>query len=347
MIFDAHRIMSALPATKSYPGTAFAVEWVPILAGLLLLYVPTIYGLATGLWKEDDYAHGPIILGIIIWLVWDKRRWLLAPPTLDKTETIRAFETTASVSAAAVSATAPRDAHHGTVESTPYRERLILNRSTSVTRALGLALLLFGLLLYAVGRPHDITLVEVGSLAPIMAGVLLAMRGWPSLRAFWFPILFVIFMVPLPGIFVDALTAPLKQSISAVAEQILYAAGYPIARTGIVLNIGQYQLLIADACSGINSMFSLSALGLLYLYFMRRQSVLHNGLIVICLLPIAYCANILRVIFLVLVTYHFGDAAGQGFLHGGAGMVLLVVSLSCVFLFDAVLARIIKPRTAA
>ncbi|HUU73867.1 MAG TPA: archaeosortase/exosortase family protein, partial [Burkholderiales bacterium] len=93
-----------------------------------------------------------------------------------------------------------------------------------------------------------------------------------------------------------------------------------------------------------NSMFSLSAVGLLYLYLMRHKSWLHNGLIVLSLLPIAFFANITRVIFIVLVTYHFGDAAGQGFVHGFSGIVLFVVALIAILLFDAVLSKLIQPK---
>jgi exosortase B len=211
----------------------------------------------------------------------------------------------------------------------------------------GVSFLVFGLLLYVVGRSQDITIFEAGALAPILAGALLAMRGWAGLRAFWFPILFVAFLVPLPGIFVDALTGPLKAQVSQIAEELLYVAGYPVARNGVMLTVGQYQLLVADACSGLNSMFSLSALGLLYLYIMQRRSWLHNGLMIASILPIAFVANIVRVLALVLVTYHFGDEAGQGFLHGAAGIVLLLVALTFILALDAVLARIIRPRKAA
>ncbi len=86
-------------------------------------------------------------------------------------------------------------------------------------------------------------------------------------------------------------------------------------------------------------MFSLSAIGLLYLYLMRHKSWLHNGLIVASLLPIAFCANIVRVIILVLVTYHFGDAAGQGFVHGFSGMVLFVIALIVMLLLRHYSAR--------
>ncbi|MBI1991283.1 MAG: exosortase, partial [Betaproteobacteria bacterium] len=167
--------------------------------------------------------------------------------------------------------------------------------------------------------------------------VLLVARGWAGIRALWFPLLFIVFLVPLPGFFVDALTMPLKQNVSVIAEQLLYVAGYPIARNGVVLTIGQYQLLVADACSGLNTMFSLSALGLLYLSLMRYLSWWHNGLILASILPIAFCANIVRVMILVLVTYHLGDAAGQGFLHNFSGMALFIIALLILFGFDALL----------
>ena len=114
-----------------------------------------------------------------------------------------------------------------------------------------------------------------------------------------------------------------------------------------MLTIGQYQMLVADACSGLHSMYSLSALGTLFMYIMARTSRLHNAIMVASILPIAFVANIVRVMILVLITYHFGDEAGQGFLHGTAGMVLMLVALACFFALDALLARILLRRDAA
>jgi exosortase B len=289
--------MFAALDTRSLRGFASS-EWLPVIAGLLILYVPTFYDLASTLWQGDDLAHGPIILAVIVWLIWDKREVLLKAPMR----------------------TAP---------------------------AVGLPLLVFGLLLYIVGRSQEIILFEVGALSPILAGVQLTMRGWQAVRAMWFMLLFIAYLVPLPGFIVDAMTLPLKQNVSAISAQILYAVGYPIAHEGIILNIGQYQLLVSDACSGLNSMFSLSALGLLYLYLMRYKSLLHNGLILASLLPIAFFANIVRVIIIVLVSYHLGDAAGQGFVHGFSGIVLFVVALIVMLLLDAILARFFKRQEPA
>jgi exosortase B len=223
-----------------------------------------------------------------------------------------------------------------------WDQRLAVIAQPPAPRTLAGSLLFsFGLLLYIVGRSQDILIFEVGAQIPVLAGALLILQGGSALRALWFPLIYFVFMVPLPGILVDAITGPLKQWVSIIAENLLYVAGYPIARSGVTLSIGPYQLLVADACSGLNSMFSLSALGLLYMYLTARPSWLHNGIMLASILPIAFSANIVRVIVLVLITYHLGDEAGQGFLHGSAGMVLIIAALLFLLLLDAVLRRLI------
>jgi exosortase B len=226
-----------------------------------------------------------------------------------------------------------------------WRERRsFLEARTPSAPAIGIAVLVLGLLLYVVGRSQEIPIVEVGALVPILGGTLLAMRGLAALRGLWFPLMFVVFLVPLPASFVDALTGPLKQLVSVGAERVLYAAGYPVGRSGVVLEVGQYRLLVADACSGLNSMISLSALGLLYLYLVRRPSWLHNAIIVASILPIAFIANVVRVLLLALVTYYYGDAAAQSFLHGVAGLILVTAALLLVLALDGGLTRVVRAR---
>lgn len=211
-------------------------------------------------------------------------------------------------------------------------------------RAAGAALLAFGLATYVFGRVFNISSVEFGSHVPIVAALLLLLRGPGALRAAWFPVLYLIFLAPLPGSLVDAVTQPLKHWISVIVVEALHGVGYPIARSGVMITVGQYQLLVADACSGLHSMFSLAALGTLFMYIMDRPSRLHNAIMVASIIPIAFAANIVRVIVLVLVTYHLGDEAGQGFLHGAAGIVLMVVALLLFFAVDALLALFTHPR---
>src|SRR5205085_2652869 len=105
--------------------------------------------------------------------------------------------------------------------------------------------------------------LEFGSQPIVVAGVLLLLKGPAATRIAWFAIFYFIFMIPLPGIIVDAVTGPLKRWISLIVVELLYGIGYPISRNGVILEIGQYQMLVADACSGLHSMYSLSALGTL------------------------------------------------------------------------------------
>jgi exosortase len=132
--------------------------------------------------------------------------------------------------------------------------------------------------------------------------------------------------------------------VSVAVEEVLFRAGLPIARTGIVLTLGQYQLLMADACSGLHSMITLSALGLVFLHLMERTSVLHNVLLAAAILPVALAANVVRVLALALVTYHFGERAGQGLAHDLAGVLLFVVALAAMFAIDALLFRALGRR---
>jgi exosortase B len=212
--------------------------------------------------------------------------------------------------------------------------------------AWGVPLLLAGLLLYVLGRSQFIMLFEVFSQILVLAALVLIFLGKRALRVVWFPLFFLLFMVPLPGSLVVSVTGPLKSAVSAVAANLLYHLGYPVGRAGVVLSVGPYQLLVADACAGLNSMFTLEALGLLYMNLMRYTNAVRNVLLAILIIPISFAANIVRVMILVLVTYHLGDEAGQGFVHGFAGMVLFMVGLLLMLATDSLL-RLVFPEKAA
>ena len=195
----------------------------------------------------------------------------------------------------------------------------------------------FGGLCYAVGRSQALISLELGSLVLVMVGGVLLLFGGAVAKRLWFAFFFMLFMVPLPGSLVDTITAPMKMLVSIGAEWVLHTAGYPVARAGVVLSIGQYQLLVADACAGLNSLFTLEALGLLYMNVMRHSSVVRNVTLAVLIVPISFCANVIRVVVLALVTYHWGDAAGQGFLHDFSGIVLFMSALMLIISLDSLL----------
>jgi exosortase B len=191
--------------------------------------------------------------------------------------------------------------------------------------------LALGLAAYAVGRYlsqlHVNSRIELSSQFLVLLALLLAYRGWRGVRVVWFPLLFLLFAMPLPGSLATAVTAPLKQAVSASAVTLLGLLDYPVGRSGVVITIGQYQLLVAEACAGLQTLFTLEAVGLLYVNLAAYGSAWRTALMSVLAVPAAFVANVVRVAILVLVTYHFGDAAGQGFMHGFAGIVLFVVAL--------------------
>jgi exosortase B len=203
--------------------------------------------------------------------------------------------------------------------------------------ALMFAVLVPSLLVYIFGRAFDFLALE----ALAMLGVLVALfYGWFGLEAckrMWFPILYLGFVVPLPGWVITAMTAPMKEYVSWAATAILGKVGYPIVREGVTLYVAQYQLLVEDACAGLNSLISLTAISLFYIYILHNASWRYALFLMLWIVPVALLANLVRVIILVLITYHMGNAAAQGFLHSTAGLVMFATALVGIFLVDGLM----------
>ena len=183
--------------------------------------------------------------------------------------------------------------------------------------------------------------LEVYALYGLFIAVLYSFIGWRALRALWFPLLYLVFAVPLPDSLVAAVTNPLKLWISESAVNLLYAAGYPIASSGVTIQIGQYQLLVAAACAGLNSLITLTALTLFYVYVSHRAEWRYMLALAVAAVPIAIFSNLVRVLILIMLTYYAGDAAAQGFLHNFAGMTTFGVSLVSIYLIDKLAQRTI------
>lgn len=202
---------------------------------------------------------------------------------------------------------------------------------------LGWTVLLFGLLLMFLARTQDVLPAEAFSIIPVIVGCVLLAAGWPMLRILAFPIGFLIFAVPVPDWIIDAATVPLKVFISNSVTKILYAAGFPIAQNGVMIMIGSYQLLVKDACSGMNSIFALSAIGVFYAYAFRWDQKARALILLASIIPITIAANFIRVISLVLIAYYGGPDMLEGTVHDLTGIGLFVVAVVLLFLLDSLL----------
>jgi len=301
-------------AKKCLPS--WLIEWWPIIIGLVFIYLPIYSKLVTSIWPNDEYSQGPMALCIVVFLLWQKRAYFAAQPS----QALLADNGLVSYS----------------VGDPPLG---YFTRCTSIT---GAGLLTLGLTCHFFGHLLDSFTLSIASQIPVLTGILLITRGVSLVRAIWFPLFFIIFMIPLPSTTVGFFTLPMKLAVSNVVEHILFYFNFPIAREGVMLNIGQYRLMVADACAGLHTLLSLEAMGLLYLHLVKHDLLFRNITLATLILPISFIANVIRVIVLVLITYYYGDSAGQGFVHGFAGILLFVVALSLIILIDAVLHKVTR-----
>jgi exosortase B len=191
--------------------------------------------------------------------------------------------------------------------------------------------------LYIPGRALDIIYFETGAFVWVLTGIVLMSGGVGLLNKLKFPLFFMIFMIPLPNSLVGPVTGVMKLAVSTVTVRVLSWAGLPVGQSGVVIYLGHYQLLVADACAGMRTLFMLEALGVLYLNLVHHHSILRNIALPILIIPISFTANVIRVIALSLITYYWGNAAGQGFLHGFAGLVLFAAGLFMMLGTDSLL----------
>ena len=211
---------------------------------------------------------------------------------------------------------------------------------TPGSAGLSAMLLAFCCALYVLSRVTGIVEIEGFALYGAVLAAVYAIWGWLFLKALWFPIVYFGLVFPPPDSMVAAVTQPIKIAISDAAVGLLHWAGYPIASSGVTIQIAQYELLVAAACAGLNSIISLTAICLFYVYIRHNANYRYAALLLLAIIPAAVFANFARVLILILVTYHFGDAAAQGFIHNFAGITMFALSLAAIFSLDFLLSPI-------
>jgi exosortase len=196
------------------------------------------------------------------------------------------------------------------------------------------------LAIYVFGRAYDLISLEAAGLYGFGIAILHDRFGIRALLKNWFPLLYLGMLLPLPGWMLDEFTAPLKLLVSVISGDIAVILGVPLIREGVTMTAGPYQLLVEDACSGLNSLIGLIAITLFYVYLLRNAGWKYSLFLLTLIIPVAIIANVIRIVILILLTYHFGDAVGQGFLHVTAGLFLFALSLGLMFAIDSLVSRV-------
>lgn len=205
----------------------------------------------------------------------------------------------------------------------------------------GLVILLFALFALTVGVFSSQFFLPRISLLLLISGMVVFLAGWEYLRAVSFPLAFLILMVPSSDIF-HRVTFPLQIFASKTAAFLLTLAGVSAVREGNILLLSGARLEVAEACSGIQSLFSLLTLAIVYGYMVETRIRLRI-LLALAAIPISILANAFRIFATGFVLQHWGIETAQGSFHTLSGWLIFMSSLATLFLVHRVL-RILDPR---
>jgi exosortase A len=224
-----------------------------------------------------------------------------------------------------------------------YERRKQFSDLSPSSNWLGLGLIIFGIALLLLGNLATEYFTMRFSMLVVFGGIILFLLGNDFFKTLLFPIIFLIFMIPIPSILMDRITFPMQLFASKVAANTLYLIGIPVLREGNVMLLANTSLEVAEACSGIRSLISLLALSIVFAYLSQKETW-KRILLVLSTFPIAIIANAARVSGTGILAHYYGDSVAQGFFHGFSGWILFVVAFVCLFLLGALLARMKKVK---
>jgi exosortase len=188
----------------------------------------------------------------------------------------------------------------------------------------GIPVLLWGMCQGYLGMVAAELFLQRTSVLILLVGILLVTGGPRLVRALLYPLLLLPFMIPIPGVVYNRITFPLQLFASSVAEQLLGLINIPVLRDGNVLHLASQDLSVAEACSGIRSLMSLSFLSLVYSYFSDRRPWMRCVLFA-ATIPIAIVANAGRVTITGILS-EINPELAHGFFHSLEGWVIFVIA---------------------
>jgi exosortase len=189
-------------------------------------------------------------------------------------------------------------------------------------------------------------LCYVGGVAfPARVAMVLSLFGliWYCLGDKWmrvlrFPVLFLLFMIPVPYSLMNMVSVPLQLMATKLSANLIQFCSIPVVREGNMLFFVTTQLEVAEACSGIRSIMSLVMLATIFAY-LSPTNWQRKTILVLSAIPIAMVANIIRITGTGILANFFGDQVAKGFLHEFSGMVVFVFGLITLGLLNSLLNR--------
>ncbi len=195
----------------------------------------------------------------------------------------------------------------------------------------GLAFVALALLMFLTGLMGGVYYLPRASFIVMLYGGILFVGGVGWARALLFPVLFLFLMVPLPKFIFLQIALPLQVFAAEAAEWFLFWIGVPIFRTGNVINLAHTQLEVAEACSGLRSLFALLTTGVVFAYFFGKTR-LQRVVVVAASVPIAIVVNAARVGGTGWLAHHYGLEVATGYYHSMEGFAMFGVAFALLAL---------------
>lgn len=201
----------------------------------------------------------------------------------------------------------------------------------------GLLLIVFGLLLLIAAKVGSELFSQRLSLIFVLLGLVYFLFGWRHLQLAALPILYLLFMIPLPAIIWNTIAFPLQLFSSALTEKTIYLLGIPVFREGNILHLSETTLEVVAACSGLRSLMTMFALAGAFAFFSRLPTW-RKWVLFFSAAPIAIMANIIRLTLTAILASLYGSEVAHGFLHDLSGLVVFGVGLMLLVAVSSLLA---------
>ncbi len=218
-----------------------------------------------------------------------------------------------------------------------WQKRALLVSSEYISKG-GVALFAVGLIIYLYAGLNDFMFLDAVSFVLMMWAVFPMRFTGESVRKIIFPLTYLLFLIPPPGIAIDSLTMPLKTISMYGSFMLLKLFHLPVEVSGAILKVGEHELFIADACSGFRSMTTLLALGAIYAYS-QGTTLKKKWVIFLSVIPLGIIGNILRITATGMISYFIGKKYADGFFHEFSGMVLFVFTALALIGISELLVR--------
>jgi len=217
-----------------------------------------------------------------------------------------------------------------------WRKRKELVQTPARKNKLGLLFAIGSLFLLIAGTAGAEYFTARVSLVFLLFSITLYLFGWMFTRKIWFAFFFMLFMIPIPYVIYYSVTFPMQLFSSRVSGVILEAIGLPLIRQGNIIHIPGYSLEVAEACSGIRSLFSLLALGALFAHFTQPNKY-KAVILFLSTIPIAIAGNVFRITVTAIAAHAISVKFAEGILHEISGLLVFAFSLILLFIFGAIL----------